>query len=208
MLRKEAQAEPNPSSVPQEFRATLPYRQPLLMPMPLDADEIIMKAHVSPSLTPVKRMLISGPLLACDIESVAAVLERTTQSTIQAWFGLVETEEKLTSIPMSFELRCGHLPQLFCDLASRLRSSKPVGSTELVSAAAAKHGLDRHKQGYTLAMMVEESRMLEVSIFHMLHENRASLDFSVLLVAVMTIADEIDSQLSQATASFSTESLG
>ena len=201
MLRKEAQAEPNPSSVPQEFRATLPYRQPLLMPMPLDADEIIMKAHVSPSLTPVKR-------IACHIESVAAVLERTTQSTIQAWFGLVETEEKLTSIPMSFELRCRHLPQLFCDLASRLRSSKPVDSTELVSAAAAKHGLDRHKQGYTLAMMVEESRMLEVSIFHMLHENRASLDFSVLLVAVMTIADEIDSQLSQATASFSTESLG
>jgi hypothetical protein len=51
-------------------------------------------------------------------------------------------------------------------------------------------------------MMVEESRVLQVSIFNTLQNNLASIDFSVLLLGVMTIADEVDSQLSQAMRSY------
>jgi hypothetical protein len=54
---------------------------------------------------------------------------------------------------------------------------------------------------------VEESRMLQVSVFHTLEQNLAQIDFSTLLADVMTIADEIDSQLSQAIASYVAESL-
>jgi hypothetical protein len=56
-------------------------------------------------------------------------------------------------------------------------------------------------------MMVEESRMLQVSVFHTLRKNLTLIDFSVLLVDVMTIADEIDSQLSQAMTSYVAESI-
>jgi hypothetical protein len=59
----------------------------------------------------------------------------------------------------------------------------------------------------TAAMMVEESRVLQVSIFNTLQNNLASIDFSVLLIGVMTIADEVDSQLSQAMKSYIAESL-
>jgi hypothetical protein len=48
--------------------------------------------------------------------------------------------------------------------------------------------------------------MLEVSIFQTLQNHAASIDFSLVLVSVMEIADEIDSQLSQATASYTAES--
>jgi hypothetical protein len=51
-------------------------------------------------------------------------------------------------------------------------------------------------------MLVEESRMLQVCVFDTLQNNLATIDFSVLLIGVMTIADEIDSQLSQAMDSF------
>jgi hypothetical protein len=51
-------------------------------------------------------------------------------------------------------------------------------------------------------MLVEESRMLQVTIFQILRNNLASIDFSVLLIGVMTIADEIDSQLSRAMESY------
>jgi hypothetical protein len=76
-----------------------------------------------------------------------------------------------------------------------------------LSTAAAQHGVTRRKQGYTAAMLVEESRMLQVSIFQTLQSNLASIDFSVLLIGVMTIADEVDSQLSQAMESYLTRSL-
>jgi hypothetical protein len=91
--------------------------------------------------------------------------------------------------------------------ASRLQSSKSIGSKELISEAASEHGIDRRRQGYTAAMMVEESRMLQVCIFDTLQKNLATIDFSVVLIGVMTIADEIDSQLSQAMDSYIAESV-
>jgi len=52
-------------------------------------------------------------------------------------------------------------------------------------------------------MLVEESRMLQVSIFETLQKNLASIDYSLLLIGVMTIADEVDLQLSRAMECFS-----
>jgi hypothetical protein len=51
-------------------------------------------------------------------------------------------------------------------------------------------------------MVVEESRILQVSIFNTLQNNLGSVDFSTVLLDVMTIADEVDSQLKQAMVGF------
>ncbi len=59
-------------------------------------------------------------------------------------------------------------------------------------------GILRRKQGYTFPMVVEESRILQVSIFNTLQNNLGRVDFSTVLLDVMTIADEVDSQLKQA----------
>jgi hypothetical protein len=56
-------------------------------------------------------------------------------------------------------------------------------------------------------MMVEESRRLQVSIFRTLQNNLANIDFRLVLLSVMTIADEVDSQLSQAMESYLAGSL-
>jgi hypothetical protein len=149
----------------------------------------------------------SGPQGTRQIETVAAILERTTGSTIQDWFRRVQREEKLMSVSLSFEQRCSHLPMLFSDLIYRLRSQRPIGTNEPISTAAAGHGANRFRQGYTAAMLVEESRMLQISIFNTLQNNLANIDYSVLLIGVMTIADEIDFQLSQAIESYTGETL-
>ena len=51
-------------------------------------------------------------------------------------------------------------------------------------------------------MVVEESRILQVSIFNTLQNNLAKIDFSKVLLDVITIADEVDSQLKQAMLSY------
>jgi hypothetical protein len=51
-------------------------------------------------------------------------------------------------------------------------------------------------------MVVEESRILQVSIFNTLQNNLDSVDFSKVLRDVITIADEVDSQLKQAVLSY------
>ncbi len=172
------------------------------------ADEILVKPMDVVSLIQViNQRVASGPQRTREIVTVATILERTTAATIQEWYGRVQAEEKLMSVPLSFEQRCNHLPMVLGDLVHRLRSHRPIGTKELRSGGAARHGVDRFRQGYTAAMLVEESRMLQVSIFNTLQNNLVSIDHSVLLVGVMTIADEIEFQLSQAIESYTAETL-
>jgi len=51
-------------------------------------------------------------------------------------------------------------------------------------------------------MLVHESRILQVTLFGTLKDNMNALDFSLLLPDVMTIADEVDAQLTQTMGSY------
>jgi hypothetical protein len=130
-----------------------------------------------------------------ETECVADILERELDATIHDWMRLVEKEPDLSRIQLNFQERTGHLPRLLHDVIARLRLDK--GSKAPVSVAASHHGELRRKQGYTAAMVVDESRILQVCIFSTLHRNEHRVKFSKLLPDVVTIADEVDAQLKQ-----------
>jgi hypothetical protein len=132
---------------------------------------------------------------AVTIENVADILERDLDAVIQEWLDRVEKEPELVAIPLNFEERTGHLPQLLQDVIVRLRLDD--GTKAPISQAAAHHGDLRAQQGYTVAMAVEESRLLQVSIFTTLHKSQSHLEFETVLPAVVVIADEVDAQLKQ-----------
>ena len=141
---------------------------------------------------------VTGPRQSPDtaaIESVANTLERELDAVIADWLVRVEQEPDLVCIPLNFQDRTGHLPHLLHDVIARLRLD--IGTKAPISKAAAEHGDLRHKQGYTVAMAVEESRLLQVTIFSTLHKHVKNLEFSTLLPDVVTIADEVDAQLKE-----------
>jgi CheY-like chemotaxis protein len=164
----------------------------------VQADEILLKPIEINSLRKLIREKLEHPVAcrALPTESVATILEHDLDATIQDWMVLVEHDEELTCIPLSFEDRTGHLPNLIADLVNRLRL--PPAAKASLSIAAREHGDLRRKQGYTAAMVVEESRILQISIFNTLQNNLCRVDFSKVLLDVITIADEVDSQLKQA----------
>ena len=197
----------NPSAVTLLFSA-FPEMNAAAQAILLQADQILVKPMNIPALIEaIEQRLAVGAPPSRVIESVATILEYSIQTTVDAWFERVEKDKKFTTISMSHEQRVGHLPKVLIDLVNRLRSFSSLGSRELVSVAAQRHGRLRCQQGYSAAMLVAESRMLQVSIFETLQKNLASIDFSILLNGVMTIADEVDSQLSQAMDSYIEESL-
>ena len=114
---------------------------------------------------------------------------------IHDWIELVERDEELASVSLKRGDRTAHLHKFFHDLLVRLRL--PHGSKASISIAARLHGELRNKQGYTAPMIVEESRILELTVFGMLEKNQASVDLSHVLMDVITVADEVDSQLKQ-----------
>jgi hypothetical protein len=128
-------------------------------------------------------------------ESVADIVERELNNVIHEWLALVEKQEDLMSVALSYEDRTGHLPALLREVIVRLRLD--AGTKAPISVAASYHGDLRRKQGYTVAMVVEESRLLQVCLFTTLHKNTSRIEYSKLLLDVVTIADEVDAQLKQ-----------
>jgi DNA-binding response OmpR family regulator len=165
----------------------------------LQADDILVKPMAADLLVKTiwERLAKGTALEKVAVADVATILEEGTTATIDDWLAHVNAEPEVITIAISSEERIAHLPHLFSDLVARLRNPLPLGTRALVSPAAAQHGHVRREQGYSAAMIVEESRMLQVSIFQTLENNLFRIDFSKLLVAVMTIADEVDSQLAQ-----------
>jgi len=166
------------------------------------ADEIIVKPFLIGSIKELihTRLANPRPVKRVQSESVASILERDTDLTIQNWLELVDRDTELTCVPLNNLERTGHLPKLLRDVVLRLRLD--TGMAAPTSIAARDHGDMRREQGYTVPMVVEESRILQISIFRTLQRNLRSVDFSKVLLDVVTIADEVDSQLKQALSSF------
>jgi hypothetical protein len=170
-------------------------------------DEVLVKPlKIDALVATIIERLNMGVAPPHPVQSLADILEEETQATIADWQRRVEAEPDIITVPMTSHHRSAHLPQLFRDLVCRLRHPLPLGTRALASPDAATHGVVRREQGYTAAMIVEESRMLQVSIFQTLENNLHRIHFSQLLIGVMAIADEVDSQLAQAMSYYVAES--
>jgi len=169
----------------------------------LEADEIIVKPFEVGKLADLVRekMLSRRPAARLEKERVGVILQRCVGKIVAGWLVRAKQSKELNCLLLSDADRTGHLPRLVEDLALRLsRPSKESDAGD--SRSAATHGELRYLQGYTPAMLVHESRILQVTIFETLQNNLNHLDFSLLLPDVMTIADEVDSQLTQSMDSY------
>jgi DNA-binding response OmpR family regulator len=172
----------------------------------LEADEIMVKPLDIGKLPDLVRekMLNRRPAARLEKERVGTILQRCIASVVEEWLARAKQSKELNQVLLSDAERTGHLPKLVEDLIVRL--SKPSATAKdsdaVPSAAALAHGRLRYKQGYTAAMLVHESRILQVTLFGTLQSNLVFLDFSLLLPDVMTIADEVDAQLTQSMDSY------
>lgn len=99
---------------------------------------------------------------------MSTILERYALSTIKEWRLRVNANHELAKLKLSDDDRTGHLSTLLKELVQRLRTPHVVEGKAKVSLAAIAHGRMRSQQGYTAAMLVEESRILQVCIFNTL----------------------------------------
>jgi DNA-binding response OmpR family regulator len=172
----------------------------------LEADEIIVKPFEVGRLAALirEKMLTRRPTPRLEKERVGAILQRCMTGVVKDWLIRAKQSRELNHVQLSDEQRTGHLPKLVEDLVVRL--SRPTATAKdsgaVFSDAAVAHGKLRYEQGYTPAMLVHESRILQVTLFGTLQSNLSFLDFSLLLPDVMTIADEVDAQLTQSMDSY------
>ena len=173
----------------------------------LQADEILVKPVEIKHLAEMvrERLLVQKPASRASKEKVSEILHRCSDVVVKDWLARVKEARELNHLQLADQDRTGHLPKLVLDLVVRLNrpiTGSPQDRDALSSPAAVLHGELRFRQGYTPEMLVHESRILQVTLFGTLKDNMNALDFSMLLGDVMTIADEVDAQLTQSMGSY------
>jgi CheY-like chemotaxis protein len=169
----------------------------------LQADEVLTKPFDVEQLAVLmeKRKSAAKPVNRKK-ESVASILDRDLDILIERWMSRVERVEELAALKLATKERTAYLPEIIKNLSTRLRAVRDIEAIDSPSAAAVKHGQLRFRQGYTAPLIVQESRILQVSIFETIERNLGTVDFSRVLPDIMIIADEVDSQLKQAIDAF------
>jgi CheY-like chemotaxis protein len=170
----------------------------------LQADEVLVKPFDGKKLAGLmdKGRLTSLPPVRPAKEGVAAILDRDLAVLMQRWLARVEQVKELAALPIAAEERTKYLPEMMRSITARLRGTRDVEVIDRATPAALAHGQYRYSQGYTAPLIVQESRLLQVSIFETIQRNLATVDFTSVLPDIMIIADEVDSQLKQTIASF------
>jgi hypothetical protein len=173
----------------------------------LQADEIVVKPVEVKQLAELvrERLRIQKPADRASKDRVSEILRRCSDIVVEGWLARVKQARELNHLVLADSERTGHLPKLIEDLVLRLNrpiTGSPQDSDAICSPTAALHGELRFAQGYTAEMLVHESRILQVTLFGTLQDNINALDFSRLLPDVMTIADEVDAQLTQTMGSY------
>jgi len=140
------------------------------------------------------------------LKTVADILERELQPTIQESLSRVNLVPELTEIAISDGDRTGHLPKLYHDLILRLRRAKGVESPASVAATA--HGEIGRAQGDSASMLIQESRVFQVATFNTLNHYQSELEPGQILPDAMVIADEVDAQLMETVRSLMGGKLG
>jgi CheY-like chemotaxis protein len=171
----------------------------------LQADEILVKPfHVEQLAGLIDKRRLAARAPKPSKESVANILDRDIDILMQRWFSRVEKVEELAALPLTVKERTAYLPEIMKSVTTRLRAVRAIEAIDSPSAAAVAHGECRYRQGYTAPLIVQESRILQVSIFETIERNLSTVDFTAVLPDIMIIADEVDSQLKQTIDTFLT----
>ncbi len=122
---------------------------------------------------------------------VSVILRENAQQLVERWLVRVWENPELSKIEMPEPERIDHVPNLIEEIAHRIESYPHDVSDSAIKAAAA-HGKQRHRHGYTVPMLLVESALLQKTITEMLQENLLAIDISTLIPDMYLVSEIIN----------------
>jgi ActR/RegA family two-component response regulator len=159
----------------------------------LQADEVLVKPlRVEELPEMISKKIASSESAAEPKETVASILDREFDLLIKLWLERMNQVTELRALRLSDAERTANIREMVAAITERLLSGRKAEPGNLACAGAIEHGKLRFLQGYTLPLMMQEMRLLQMSIFEIIDRNVDTVDFTLLLPDLMTIADEMN----------------
>jgi ActR/RegA family two-component response regulator len=127
------------------------------------------------------------------------VIEEHLSSIIANFLKQAKADPDLSSVPMSDSERTDHIPRLL-SAAMRLAAEEPI--TKEDRECSVIHGALRRKQGYTVPLLIRESRLVKFTVAGALQEHLLEIDISYLIRDMVTAFGTIDKLLEDSVRAF------
>jgi len=127
------------------------------------------------------------------------IIAEHLQSITDEWLQLCRADPELGVIRISDAERSDHVPRV---IQQALGIALGDSLSDQTATAAHDHGIVRKKQGFTVPLLIRETRLLQGIISHCVQVNLLAIDISHLLTDMISVNQTIQVLLEQSVVTF------
>ena len=167
----------------------------------LQVDDYITKPTDTETLAGKIRAKLAEPKHEHHVESkrLTEIVAAHIPAITEAWLAESRADPMLAAIRISDEARTDHIPRVL-DVAFRISRGEEIQEMEL--SAARDHGIIRRKQGFTIPLLLRETRLLQDVIAKCMQENLLSIEISYLIPDMITVYQTVQKLLEESVIAF------
>jgi len=164
-------------------------------------DYLVKPADVPTLIQALRRTPERSRILNAPGKRASALIRENAQAIIDRWAREAENDPEQKQLQLARRSRIDHLPAVLRQLANRVDRSPEVDDKQEMESARA-HGKDRRRQGYSVALIVAESRILYKIIADVVQTHLAEMDVSSIIPDLIMISDNLNAMLVESLRSF------
>ncbi len=127
---------------------------------------------------------------------LAAFLRKNIDIVAGQVVQMMKAHRKLGALKLTDQQRLNNLRELLVSVTGTLETE----SSEISASGRAQaweHGRTRREQGYSITMLVDDTRLLEQVVYHLVQENLLELDLSYLINDLRRLNDSLENKLQE-----------
>jgi len=167
----------------------------------LQVDDYITKPTDTETLADKIRAKLAEPRPERYVQSkrLTEIVGDNIPEITEEWLDAIRADPILSAIRISDEARTDHVPRVL-EIGIRIASGDKIA--ELETSAARDHGIIRRKQGYTVPLLVRETRFLEDVVASCIQDNLLSVQVSYLIPDMIAVRRTIQVLLEESIEAF------
>jgi ActR/RegA family two-component response regulator len=168
-------------------------------------DYIVKPADVDTLVENIRSRLVNRSKRSLvQLRRVPAMVQEYKEEVIRRWLATMESDPEISRIPLNAEERRNHIDELLNAIVNNAEHPE-AGVTGAMRKAAEIHGTRRFHQGYSLPLLVRETRLLQDTIAHLIQENLLVVDISWLVPDLIAVGHIIEQLLEESIRAFIVE---
>ena len=166
-------------------------------------DYLVKPTEIETLVTTIEQKLNNRqPHRPLSLKPVTRVIRENIREITGRSLSAMKTHPELGVLPLSDKERINNLPAMLAELSEHVESPATGEIRQYDLTSAAEHGRLRRKQGYSVTMLVDDTGIVDQSIFDVIQDNLLALDMSRVISDLKRLSYHLEAQLKETLSTF------